>query len=108
MVLVVQACITRHMVHEQALDIPIGQLSIDNPMPCEDPPRVGIDDEHRPAPRIEEHAVGGFLPDSRYSQEPLPRLLDVSCEHSLQVAPEIAAKYIEKRFQPFRLDPEIS
>jgi hypothetical protein len=63
MVLIVPARITGHMGHEQALDIAIGQLFIDDPMPGENSPCVGIDDEHRPSPCIEEHAVGGFLPD---------------------------------------------
>lgn len=107
MVLIVQAGITGQTGHEQALQFSIGRFSVNDPVSCEDSPRVGIDDEHRPAPRIEENAVGGFLPDPRYPQEPLPRLQEVPREHLFQVASEITAEDIEKCFQSFRLDPEI-
>lgn len=107
MVLVVQAGIAWQTGHEQALQLSIGRFPVNDPVSFEDSPRVGIDDEHRSAPRIEENAVGGFLPDPRYPQEPLPRLQEVPREHLLQVASEITAEYIEKCFESFRFDPEI-
>jgi len=107
MVPVVQAGITRQTGHEQALQFSIGRFPVYDPVSCEDSPRIGINDEHRPAPCVEENAVGGFLPDPRYLEEPLPRLLEVPREHLPQVAPEITTEYIEKGFQSFRFDPEI-
>ena len=108
MVPVVQAGITGQTGHEQALQLSIGRFPVDDPVSCKDSPCVGIDDEHRPAPRVEENAVGGFLPNPRYPEEPLPRLQEVPREHLPQVAPELTAEYIEKGFQSFRFDPEIS
>ncbi len=107
MVLVVKTGIAGEFTHEQLLDFSVRRFGIHQPVPLEDPSRVGIYYEDRPVSRIKQDTVGRLLPYSRYPQQPAPSFGEIACEHPVQVPAELAAEHPEKGLQPPGLDPEI-
>ena len=77
-------------------------------MTLEDPSRVGIDHEGRPAPGIQQDAVCRLLPDSRDAQESPPRVGEIPAEHPFEIPAVIPAKHLEKGLQAPCLDAEVA
>jgi len=107
MVLVVEAGIRGQVIREKALDLAVRRAVLEDPVPRQDSTGVRIDNKHRPAPRVEEHAVGRFFADSRDLQETLSRRQQIPGKHPPQIAIELVAKHLEKSLEPSCLDPEI-
>ena len=54
----------RQACGEHCGDLIVGGFGADPPVPMQEPPGVGIHDEHRPTRSIEHNTVGGFRADA--------------------------------------------
>lgn len=77
-------------------------------MTLEDPARVGIDHEGRPASRVQQDAVCRLFTDPGDAQESPPRIGEIPAEHPFEVPAEIPAEHLEKGLQPPCLDAEVA
>jgi ABC-type nitrate/sulfonate/bicarbonate transport system substrate-binding protein len=62
--LVEEPGVVRQVSHEERLHGRVVRVRLDQPVPRQDPPRVGVDDEDRAAGRIQRDGVGGLRSDA--------------------------------------------
>ncbi len=103
MVLIVQRCVGRQVVHEKPAQFLIGRLLPREAKPEKDAPRVRIDDERRLMGGIQNDVVGGLRANAPHGEQARAQFVRGQREQTTCVAPELPVHHGGERLEFFRL-----